>query len=613
MRRIASISGVLLCLVVALWWLSSRAGRASGGGEEPGRAASPRQEPLAVTEESAPSEGRAELDSAPEARLVAPSTAAAVPCTLCVLRASDRTPLAGVVAELVERATGFGGTTDELGEVHLDLAGTRWRPGAVALVQVAHSRDIDFYQATRDERVLFRRGVVLSERVVLLVEECVELFGRIVDGLDIPVPVRAVQAYEPGSGARTTSVFLARDTEIGSDSVFSLRVCGRQAVPEVELEVNFVGGSCRLQVPWNELASAAGALVRLELAECVADVRDERGIPLSGATVRAQSWPRSLAVPQEIETGVSGEARFRFPPGDVYVSAGKPGHAPYGMWLIQPAGSPLRVAALTLRKLAPSEAVTGLVRLADGSPVTSALDTALPLVDIPNAELGGAAMVQVESGADGRFRLPWAADAAVELVAYGRSRGLSRKVVAEPGVRDVELVIEEQGELEVRLEPVDFTPEYTSGFVEYVLIPRPGGAVDSDHAFGVPFVLEELLAGDYDLWVLDHGWGAWAEGFARVESGASTSVTLPAQPLQRARGTLRRADGSPAHGVRLRPLVPGWPTALAEVWTATVAPDGRFELVLGASSAARALPLDGERELAPFPIAAGDGQDFVLP
>jgi len=613
MRRIASISGVLLCLLAALWWLSSRAGRASGGREAPDLAMESRQEPVGAAETPASQARRAELDSTPGTPLAPSASAASTPCTLSVLRASDRSPLAGVEVELGRRDRKLVGKTDARGEARFELAGTPWNLGEVVHVEVAHARDGEFYQSTRDEQVLFSRTVALDERVVLMVEDCVELSGRIVDALDIPVPVRLVQAYEPGSGARYTSVFLGRDTEIGSDAAFSMLVCGRQAVPEVELEVELVGGSGRVQVPWNELASDAGALVRLELAECAVDVRDERGIPLAGATVRAQSWPRSLNVPQEVETGVSGEARFRFPPGDVYVSAGKSGHAPAAQWLIQPTGSPQRVARLTLRTLSTSEAVSGLVRLADGSPVASALVTAVPLVEIPNAELGGAAMVQVESGADGRFRLPWAADAAVELIAYGRKRGLSRKVVAEPGVRDVELVIEEQGALEIRLEAVGFAPEYTSGFVEYVLIPRFGGAVDFDHVFGVPFKIEELLTGDYDLWVLDHGWGVWGEGFARVEPGQTASVTLPARPLQVARGTLRRADGSPARGVRLRPLVPGWPAALAEVWTATVARDGHFELVLGASPTARVLPLDGERELAPFPLAAGDGQDFVLP
>ena len=532
--------------------------------------------------------------------------------TVCVLGASDGAPLPDLEVALVERKARLAARTDAAGEARFELDGSLWSLGDLVLLEVAHSREVEFFQASRDERVLFRGRVELAERVVLRVEDCVELVGTVVDALGIPLRMLDVSAWEPAAGARYTSVFLARDAELGADGVFALRVCGRRALPEVELQLLYDGGGLRRLVPWSELVSSEGAVLALDLVEYLVEVRDERGRPLAGATVRARPSRGAAAFPAELASDTAGQARFRFPAGEVYVSAGLAGHAPAALWCFRPPGGASYLAPLTLRTLSASEEVRGLVRLAAGTPVADALVSAVPEVALPDADLGGAALVQVRSGADGRFRLPWAADEAVELVAHARGRGLSHKVLAGPSERDVELVIEEQGGLELHLAPVQLAREYTNGRIEYVLRARATGAADADHAFDLPLRLDELALGDYDVWVLHHGWGAWAEGFARVEGGAEARVTLEARALRKARGRLLRPDGTPAAGVRLRPLVPGWPELLADVWTATVAPDGSFELVLGAAQAARALPREGERLYEPLAIAAGDGQELVL-
>jgi hypothetical protein len=177
-----------------------------------------------------------------------------------------------------------------------------------------------------------------------------------------------------------------------------------------------------------------------------------------------------------------------------------------------------------------------------------------------------------------------------------------------PDGRRPVLVIRPQGMLRLELLPPPGRAEFSRGRIEIVLVDREVDHVVSTHAFSLPFEIDELPAGEYNAYVLDRGWDAYAEGSTRVRVGEAERLRLASQSARWVRGRLLETSGEPSAGTALRLEHPGWPDALEDVWSTVSAADGSFELPLGSATLATLEILEQGVVRETLSVSAGDGQ-----
>jgi hypothetical protein len=515
-----------------------------------------------------------------------------------VLFRDTRQPVVGVDVRLAwwppsDEVADASGMTDASGAVGLRLpARSAALPPLCAVV--VRTEDVD---------QVFR-ALPLREELVVLVEACTRLHGRIVaHGLD--AGARAwVQFDEPARGAMSVPVMLTRAQSV-VDGAFEVRACPSREIPAVDVRVSIASITVTRRVPWEELASEAGALIELHFGECTVRVVDEQGAALPDANVRISPVGEGDPFPAVGVTDARGEFRATLEPGVCDVVAGLDGHAS-AIERIE-VGAHSAPILLRLRRLGPTDRLRGRVVREDRTPIEDAIVTAAPATEAREAAV--AAFVQQRSGADGSFELAIEEGRELTATAFHRDVGISDELHFLPDGREIELVIRPQGTLEVRVAPPPDFAGHAGGLVEYVLVDRRLAHVDRGHDFRVPFELYQVPVGDYNLFVFVAAWSAYAEGSVHVAAGRSTTVELVARPAQFARGTVRAADGLPCTDGRLVLEHPTWPSEVEDVWSTALDARGRFELLLGEETACPARVVRRDAPPRRVELHAGDDNE----
>lgn len=523
-----------------------------------------------------------------------------------VLSRSTRTPRAGaeveidVVGESDDQPT-LRGITNASGAIEWTLAALETRPQFCR----ARVRDGGGEQSFA--------GLPWQAELVLLIEDCTRLHGRVVASLVAPLGLKLspidVRIDLPIRGAMSVPVMLGH-APADDGGHFELQVCPAHAPEQVDVTVSLPSFSTTRRVDWAALTSASGATIAVELHELLVRVVDEAGAPLEGAQLRVSAIRAPAETSEPFPTiGNSdsrGEWRAAVETGSCEVVAGLDGFADvHSRVEVQ---SPSEVVLLRMRRLESSDRLRGRVVLEDGTPVANAVVSAAP--ELESREAAVAAIAQTRSDAQGRFELAIAGGRELSITAYRRDVGMSDELVFTPDGRDVELVIRAQGSLELRISPPPGLSGFASGLVEYVLVDRRHARDLRDHEFQVPFEVEEVPAGDYNLYVYVAAWKAWAQASVQVEPRRTTRVELQAHTAHFARGQVLRADGSALSGGRLELQHPDWPDEVERIFAAITGSDGAFELLLGEETACGASLIPNGSAARSVAVHAGD--DNVL-
>ena len=561
-------------------------------------------EPLSAHE----GRGRTPLDGqapALEPPAQTPSAAPAfVDVRVVVLSRDDQRPLEKLEVQLAwwsidGDSPSVQGTTDAAGAVSLRLDAGGTPRENLCTVTVGQGDGARRFNA-----------IPLRDEIVVLMDTCTRLHGRIVPP-GVAASERAwVQIEEARHGTMSCGVMLAR-AQADADGTFEMQACPARELPLVDVRVMLEGLAVTRSIRWQELASEAGARIELSFGELLVRVQDADDSAIAGAELRIASLPADGAFPTVAKSDVRGEYRAKLEIGSFEVIAAAPGFSSTIERVEFEGQASNSSLTLVLRRLGDDDRLVGRVVLEDGTPVEGAWVTANPVMDSPDAAMAGHA--QLRSGADGSFELAIATDRELEVVAYRRDLGMSAAVRIQPGNRRLELVICAQGKLEVRISPPSGLAAFSGGLVEYALVDRRLAHFDFGHAFEVPFVLEQLPIGDYNLFVYIAGWNAYAEGSVHVEANLSTQVELASHTAQFARGRVRLADESSLSGGTLRMDHPTWPPEVESLWSSPLSADGRFELFLGEETACPATLLRRPAASCSVQVHAGDGQDFVIP
>jgi hypothetical protein len=188
-------------------------------------------------------------------------------------------------------------------------------------------------------------------------------------------------------------------------------------------------------------------------------------------------------------------------------------------------------------------------------------------------------------------------------------RDLDVRQARLPRGRRLELVIRRQGSLEVRISPPPGLAAFASGLVEYALVDRRLAHFDFGHEFQVPFQLDGLPVGDYQLFVHVAGWNAYAEGSVRIDATCRALSFFANRVLLQRR--MRLGDGSTLADGVLTLEHPSWPPEVEQLWSSPLV-DGRFECFLGAESSCAATLLHPGRTPSLVQLHSGAGQDLVI-
>jgi hypothetical protein len=564
---------LLLCAVAAFYFAFVREAPVRGKpARGPIRSLEPRAtalEPIGGGPGSIAIPGEDGAESAPAAESAAAAgSLTPIDVTVVVLgrRTREPRPEQPVVLEWWPRpksASAAEGVTDAGGEARLQLAVLPGGARDQCAVTVGSGDTAQRFQA-----------LPFRNRLIVLLEECTRLHGTVVVRGGDPGKEISVQLNEFARSAMSSEVMIGRAQTTGNGA-FEIRACLPRKSNWVEVLIATDELSAARQVLWDELASDAGARIEIGFADLVVSVVDENAAPVEGAGVRVHGTGDQQPFPRVGATDGRGEFRIRLEPGEVEAIAGLEGFSSaVDRVVLTEGGEPVRLT-LRLRRLGPADRLRGRVVDGDGAPIELALVTATPVMSSREAAVAG--VVQGKSSADGRFELAIAGGRELDLTAYHRDLGMSDSLRFFADGREVELVIRAQGSLQVRLTPPRDLEAFGGGRVEYVLVDRRFSRVEHGHDFHLPFLVEEVPAGDYLVFVSVEGWGAYAEGSARIEAGKRTVLRAGSHTARFARGVVA---GAPP-GARIELEHPVWPREVEALWGAPLDDSGRFELLLG--------------------------------
>lgn len=586
MKRAGLVAAILGCLALALWF-STRFEPAKEAPREPlWTSRNERPQELFALDSAVDSAQRVSVAAGaePPPTAKAPAESDAARLRVVVLARSTHMPRAGAEVEIDfagssgERTT-LQGKTDLRGAVEWTLAARESWPKSCR----ARVRDVDGEQSFA--------GLPWQAELVLLVEDCTRLRGRVVTRVAAPLgwelsPVE-VRVDLPVRGAMSVPVMLGRASADG-EGRFELQVCPAVAPEQVDVTVDMPSFSTTRRVDWALMSSVEGAEIAIDLHELRVRVVDETGAPLEGVELRVSAirTPPSAngAFPTLGTSDARGEWSAAVEAGFCEIVAGLDGFADANTRVEVTSAS--EIVRLSMRRLDAEDRLRGRVVLEDGTPVAAALVTAAPALE--SREAAVAAIAQIRSDAQGRFELAIAGGRDLSIQAYRRDLGMSDELVFKPDGRELELVIRPQGSLEVRLTPPQGLAGFAGGLVEYVLVDRRHARSLRGHDFQVPFEIDEVPAGEYNLYVHVAAWDAWTQAGVHVEPRQATQVELSSHVARFARGRVLRADGSAAFGSRIELQHPEWPDEVERVFAAITGADGAFELLLGEETACSA-------------------------
>ncbi len=521
-----------------------------------------------------------------------------------VLHEQDRTGVSGVRVTITALRAGDESATSSLsnalGEFELEFSGEHWRIG-----QVRTATAID--ELTGAQR--FQGPVRLDPGFTLLLEELVTLRGRVATSLRPREPRLELTFTRPTTPAARVRRFAAsaRTDETGW---FEQAARVPAGVDVLRLSVAVDGRTAALfDAPLEQLTSPSGIELFVELCELRLFVRDASGAPLPGAEVRAAAFDSDPDnFPPVAASDEHGEVRLALPAADYELCVGKSGYCSRVEHLqLPPQGVEFELA---LDALAAEHEFFGVVIDDAGAPVERAFVALAPRTYIE--ELSAAGINGQRTDSQGEFRLRACSSAELELTAFHREFGLSAPLaVRADGIRLV-VQLQRTGKLEVDVLTDALPGEFRDGALEYVLASTDGREPISGVAYQAPFSVDELRAGDYDVYVTVPGMRACAVGFARVEANRSSQALLAAQRASRLGGRVLDADGAALGHVDVIAL-DAWPEAAAQVllWSRTDR-DGRFH-VLCPRTPARWSVRDERGELGSHAASAGESLELRLP
>ncbi len=521
-----------------------------------------------------------------------------------VLLAHDQSGVAGVRVTLTPMRAGgdpaVSSVSNALGEVDFELVGEQWRAGQVRLATA-----ID--ELTGAQR--FQGPVRLDPGFTLLLDELVTLRGRVATSLRPRDPQLELTFTRPTTPAAPVRRFVA-SARTDTTGWFEQAARVPPGVDVLRLSVAVDGRTAALfDTPLALLTSPSGVDLFVELSELHVLVRDSRGAPLAGAELRAAAFDSDPDdFPPVAATDEHGRAQLALPAADYELCVGKSGYCSRIEYVqLSPQGAEVE---LELGALESEHEFFGVVIDDSGAPVAGAFVSLAPTTFIE--ELAVAGIDGQRTDAQGEFRLRACSSAALELTAFHRDFGLSQPLeVRADGIRLV-VTLRRTGRLEVELLTDALPGVFRDGAIEYVLAPTDGREVTSGVAYASPFVLDELLAGDYDVFVTLPGMRACAVGFARVEANRTSSTLLAAQGASWLEGRVLDESGAALSFLDVVALG-AWPEPAAQVllWGRTDL-EGRFR-VLSPRPTARLSVRDDQGELTAHDASASDALELRLP
>jgi len=545
---------------------------------------------------------RGELESGAAGRTLPSAEGAATAEEGPLLRVAGRIVTAGA-GEPVARATLALDAADDYatvetdanGRFQLELASSSWRMGETYRATVTRAGN----------QRLFLGNVVLEPELLIRTRLRLLLRGQLVANFDLSRARASVQAHVPPAGSVHVAVYAGRD-ELDAEGRFEIEAWAEQEPAAFRL--TFEALSSRLliaDVPTRELVSAKGARLTCTVGELALHVVDRDAEPLADARIRVfGGGSGGDAAWFEAATNPEGRAELLVAPGRVEVCVGREGYSFEHRFLVLGAQLVPRTEEVVLRRLELEEFVSGRVLDADGEPVEEAYVSGFPRTEHP--EVASAGHVGVPSDEEGAFLLPIAGETPIEVSAYHEEFGSTAPVVLAPGERDVTLRFEPTGGLEVDLTGIPREDGAVADTVQWILV---GERTFSSHGWGLPFEIEHIPVGTYELFVYLGGSGLLGRRKVTVQNEEFAEESLPVERIVFATGRLTR-DGSPLSGCTLELVESGWPEEVRRLWGRdTTDLEGRFRLPLGGE----AVVLDaGGDELGRLQVAPGEGS-YALP
>jgi len=545
-----------------------------------------------------------ELTNEPAAPVLTESPAATWTLQGLALGAVDQAGIAGLMVTL-SHPTGAAqaatsSVSDGVGAFAFELDERHWKRGEVRLASVHDA-------ATGARR--FQGLVRLDPNFAISIQALTGVRGRVLTSLAPRDPRLDVTFWRAPQRAAREWTYVAR-TKTDTTGWFECDIALAQSVDLLRVDIALDGVHCAsFDTPLDALRSPSGVELTVELGELRLSVSDENGAALAGAELRIAAWGSSPDnFPPVAATGAQGRITLRLPPAHYELALGKAGHCSRVEFV--DLAPQLVELELQLARLGEEHELFGVVVDERGEPVPAAFVAVGPRTRID--ELGAAGTHGVRTDKLGAFRLRSCSSQELELTAFHRDFGLSAPLVVTPDGTRLVVALARRGKVQVDVLTDPLPGPFHDGECDYVLVPQAGGESVFGVADTLPFEVDELLVGDYDVFVLLPGLDGCAEGFVRIEAARTALVLLPARRAHWIGGRALDAQGSALPDLQVRALA-RWPATAAQAlsWGRTLG-DGSFRVFSDASEAELFLQ-DASGELLRQHVREGEALELRTP
>jgi hypothetical protein len=519
------------------------------------------------------------LESTNDPSAPAPTESPAATWTLQGLALStvDQAGIAGLKVTLSHPAGAAQAATssvsDGLGAFVFELDERHWKRGEVRLASV--------HDAASGAR-RFQGLVRLDPNFAISIQALTGVRGRVLTSLAPRDPRLDVTFWRAPQRASREWTYVAR-TVTDTTGWFECDLALAPSVDLLRVDIALDGVHCAsFDTPLDALRSPSGVELNVELGELRLSVADENGAAVVGAELRIAAWGGSPDnFPPVAATDARGQIMLRLPPAHYEFALGKAGHCSR-VEFVEIAPQPVELE-LQLARLGEEHELFGVVVDERGEPVPAAFVAVGPRTQID--ELGAAGTHGVRTDEFGNFRLRSCSSQELELTAFHRDFGLSTPLLVTPDGTRLVVALARRGKVQIDVLTDPLPGPFRDGECDYVFVPQAGGESIFGVADTLPFEVDELLVGDYDVFVVLSGLDGCAEGFVRVEAARTAQALIPARRAHWISGRALDAQGSALPDLQVRALA-RWPAAAAQAlsWGTTLG-DGSFRVFCDASEA----------------------------